>query len=78
MRQFKLEQTCKCIKDCDYECSRKILHFYAGREYQVDITSGFNNMDEIILNYKIYNTGGWIDYITLEQDAFDENFEIIK
>ena len=61
-----LEKTCKCIKDLIFDD----YQYHKGHEYQVDIYPLF---------YKIYNNGGWNDYIYLEgEDKFNEHFKMIE
>lgn len=62
---MKLEKTCKCFKDLDFEN----YTFHKGREYQVDIFP---------LYYQIYQNGGWNDYIFLNKEEFDNNFKLIE
>ena len=73
MSQF-LEKTCKCIKELnvlpDGRCPNESeLNFHRGREYQVDIYALF---------YKVYQNGGYNDYVFLNDDEFNESFELIK
>ena len=80
MGEFKLEKTCKCLQDIETEQDDKKMLFRKGREYQVDVfnyvdrKSGYNGSS---LLYKVYNNGGWYDYITIKQEEFDKYFEII-
>lgn len=80
MGEFKLEKTCKCLQDIETEQDDKKMLFRKGREYQVDVfnyidrKSGYNSPS---LLYKVYNNGGWYDYITIKQEEFDKYFEII-
>lgn len=60
------EKTCSCIEDLIFED----YQFYKGREYQVDIYPS---------HYKIYQNGGWDDYIFLEgDDNFNKHFKLIE
>lgn len=60
------EKTCLCINDLIFDD----YQFHKGREYQVDIYPLF---------YKIYNNGGWNDYIFLEgEDNFNKYFNLIE
>ena len=60
-----LEKTCLCIKDLIFED----YQYHKGREYQVD---------EYPLFYKIYQNGGWDDYIFIESnDIFNTYFKLI-
>lgn len=61
---MKFEKTCKCIEDLIYED----YTFHKGREYQVDVYPLF---------YKIYNNGGWDDYIFFGED-FNKYFKLIE
>ena len=80
MGEFKLEKTCKCLQDIETEQDDKKMLFRKGREYQVDVfnyvdrKSGYNGS---LLLYKVYNNGGWYDYIIIKQEEFDKYFEII-
>lgn len=80
MGEFKLEKTCKCLQDIETKQDDKKMLFRKGREYQVDV---FNYVDrkseynDLSLLYKVYNNGGWYDYITIKQEEFDKYFEII-
>lgn len=72
MSQF-WEKTCKCIKEFNVlpdnmHPNEKELNFHKGREYQVDIHTLF---------YKVYQNGGYDDYVFLNEDEFNENFELI-
>ena len=60
-----IQKTCRCIKEVQFD----ELKFYNRREYQVDIYPLF---------YKVYNNGGWDDYVFLDENEFLENFELIK
>ena len=73
MSQF-LERTCRCINDFDVlpdNChpNEKELNFHKGREYQVDIYALF---------FKVYQNGGYDDYVFLNDEEFDNYFELIK
>lgn len=73
MSQF-LERTCKCIKDLtifpdNSMPNEKELNFYEGREYQVDIYALF---------FKVYQNGSYYDYVFLDDNEFESNFELIK
>ena len=60
------EKTCSCIEDLIFED----YQFHKGREYQVDIYTS---------HYKIYQNGGWDDYIFLEgDDNFNKHFKLIE
>jgi len=60
------EKTCKCIEDLITDN----YHFHKGREYQVDIYPLF---------YKIYQNGGWDDYIYIEDtEEFNKYFKEIN
>ena len=74
MNEFKLEKTCACIKDFEYtdEQSKKTYIFHKKREYQVDVQI----VNKQII-YKLYNNGGWYDFIYLRQDVFEEYFKMI-
>ena len=80
MGEFKLEKTCKCLQDIETVQDDKKMLFRKGREYQVDV---FNYVDlkseynSLSLLYKVYNNGGWYDYIIIKQEEFDKYFEII-
>jgi len=60
-----LQKTCLCIDNIildNYE-------FIKRHEYQVDIYPLF---------YKIYNDGGWENYVFIEgEDNFNKNFKLI-
>ncbi len=63
-----LEKTCKCIKECIFNG----YEFHKGREYQVDIYPLFN---------KVYNNGGWDEYVFFEdneENEFNEYFKLIE
>ena len=54
--------------------------FRKSREYQVDVFNYVDRKSEyngLSLLYKVYNNGGWYDYITIKQEEFDKYFEII-
>lgn len=61
-----LEKTCTCIEDLifnDYQ-------FHKRHEYQVDVYP---------LYYKIYNNGGWDDYIFIDNyEYFSKYFKMIE
>ena len=60
------EKTCSCIEDLIFED----YQFHKGREYQVDIYPS---------HYKIYQNGGWDNYIFLEgDDNFNKHFKLIE
>lgn len=80
MGEFKLEKTCKCLQDIETEQDNKKMLFRKGREYQVDVFNYVDLKSEYngsSLLYKVYNNGGWYDYITIKQEEFDKYFEII-
>jgi len=80
MGEFKLEKTCKCLQDIETEQDDKKMLFRKGREYQVDVFNYVDLKSEYngpSLLYKVYNNGGWYDYITIKQEEFDKYFEII-
>lgn len=80
MGEFKLEKTCKCLQDIEIEQDDKKMLFRKGREYQVDVFNYVDRKSEyngLSLLYKVYNNGGWYDYITIKQEEFDKYFEII-
>ena len=82
MGEFKLEKTCKCLQDIETEQNDKKMLFRKGREYQVDVFNYVDRKSEyngpsLSLLYKVYNNGGWYDYITIKQEEFDKYFEII-
>ena len=80
MDEFKLEKTCKCLQDIETEQDDKKMLFRKGREYQVDVFNYVDLKSEYngsSLLYKVYNNGGWYDYITIKQEEFDKYFEII-
>lgn len=80
MGEFKLEKTCKCLQDIETEQDNKKILFRKGREYQVDVFNYVDLKSEYngsSLLYKVYNNGGWYDYITIKQEEFDKYFEII-
>ena len=80
MGEFKLEKTCKCRQDIETEQDDKKMLFRKGREYQVDVFNYVDRKSEyngLSLLYKVYNNGGWYDYITIKQEEFDKYFEII-
>ena len=80
MDEFKLEKTCKCLQDIETEQDDKKMLFRKGREYQVDVFNYVDLKSEYngsSLLYKVYNNGGWYDYITIKQEEFDNYFEII-
>lgn len=80
MGEFKLEKTCKCLQDIEIEQDDKKMLFRKGREYQVDVFNYVDRKSEyngLSLLYKIYNNGGWYDYIIIKQEEFDKYFEII-
>ena len=58
------EKTCKCIKELKIDN----YQFHKLREYQVDIYPLF---------YKIYQNGGWNDYIYLNEEEFNKYFKEI-
>ena len=73
MSQF-WEKTCKCINEfsvlSDNMCPNdEELIFHNGREYQVDV---------YVSSYKVYQNGGYDDYVFLNEDKFNENFELIN
>lgn len=60
-----LQKTCTCIEDLVFNDYR----FRKRREYQVDVYP---------LYYKIYNNGGWDDYIFIDSyDYFNKYFKMI-
>ena len=62
---YKRERTCKCIEDLQQDNHQ----FHKGREYQVDVYP---------LYYRIYQNGGWDDYIFISSDEeFNSYFELI-
>ena len=80
MGEFKLEKTCKCLQDIETGQDDKKMLFRKGREYQVDVFNYIDRKSEyngLPLLYKVYNNGGWYDYITIKQEEFDKYFEII-
>lgn len=80
MSEFKLEKTCKCLQDIETVQDDKKMLFRKGREYQVDVFNYVDRKSEyngLSLLYKVYNNGGWYDYITIKQEEFDKYFEII-
>lgn len=80
MSEFKLEKTCKCLQDIETGQDDKKMLFRKGREYQVDVFNYVDRKSEyngLSLLYKVYNNGGWYDYITIKQEEFDKYFEII-
>lgn len=63
---YKRERTCKCIEDLVSDN----LQFHKGREYQVDV---------YLLHYKIYQNGGYDDYIIInDEDEFSKYFKLIE
>ena len=73
---MKLEKTCKykvslTRKNDNYP--ERECEFRAGREYQVDV---YVYLDRS--HYKVYQNGGWNDFVFLEDIEFRENFEIIE
>jgi len=58
------EKTCKCIEDLEIDNYK----FHKLREYQVDIYPLF---------CKIYQNGGWNDYIYLKEEEFNKYFKEI-
>lgn len=69
-----LERTCRCINDFiifpdSRYSNEKELNFHKGREYQVDIYALF---------FKVYQNGGYDDYVFLSDEEFDDYFELIK
>lgn len=61
-----IEWTCICTEDLEFNN----YQFLKGHEYQVDIYPLF---------YKIYNNGGYDDYIFIDgEDNFNKNFKMIK
>ena len=61
---MKFEKTCKCIQEYKIEN----LTFHKEREYQVDIYPLF---------YKVYQNGGWNDYIYINEEDFKQYFKLI-
>ena len=60
------EKTCKCIENLIIDN----YTFHKGREYQVDIYPLF---------YKIYQNGGWNDYVYFESEKdFNKYFKEIN
>lgn len=73
MSEFKLEKTCKCLQDIETGQDDKKMLFRDVFNY-VDRKSEYNGLS---LLYKVYNNGGWYDYIIIKQEEFDKYFEII-
>lgn len=73
---MKVEKTCKCVKSTPNiyrnEQSKEFCSFIEGREYQVDVY-----MTSSDIHYKIYQNGGWEDWVMLEQEEFDKWFKEI-
>ena len=65
-----LEKCCRCKKTFNVPPERGLeeLEFLERREYQVDIYP---------LYYKVYNNGGYLDYVFLSDEDFRKNFDLI-
>lgn len=67
------EKNCKCIKEFvtfpdNVFSNEDELYFHVGREYQVDIYA---------LYFKVYQNGGYNDYVNLDDSEFSEYFRLI-
>ena len=75
MSQVKFEKTCRCMKELSRQNdndSSKVCEFHKRREYQVDVYFCLEKS-----HYKVYQNGGWNDFVFLDEDEFKENFEMI-
>ena len=76
---LKQEKTCCCISEltiANDNINRKddsVLTFREKREYQVDVFSTTERS-----TYKVYQNGGWDDFVRLNEDEFKQHFELIK
>ena len=76
---LKTEKTCVCIAELEIDSDNNAkepqarLQFHVKREYQVDI---FYTATYSV--YKIYQNGGWDDYVRLKEDEFNKYFKLIK
>ena len=61
-----IQKTCTCIEDFELDEWK----FIKKHEYQVDICP-------VPLCYKVYNNGGWLDYVNIDEETFNKNFKLI-
>jgi len=77
---MKLEKTCRCIESISIENKginsqeKPECEFVRGREYQVDIFTCFKSPDY----YKVFLNGGNDDWVFLDREEFEQNFEEIE
>lgn len=79
---MKLEKTCTCIEHLDASSicpevsidhpAENTLSFIERHEYQVDV---YVTLDAN--TYRVYNNGGWTDYIDIDEEAFSKHFRLI-
>lgn len=72
---LKQEKTCRCTESLTMLSERNDseLTYHNNREYQVDVFSTAE-----CSTYKVYQNGGWDDYVRLDEKEFAEHFELIK
>lgn len=70
---MKIEKTCKCVKSTPkiYRNAHtgEFCTFAAGHEYQVDVY-----VSAVETWYKVYQNGGWEDWVMVDQENFDKWF----
>lgn len=70
------EKTCKCKVECNllqWMVLDRYLNFHEGREYQVDILIN----QPFDRPYKVYQNGGYSDYVLLNEEKFKSYFDLI-
>ena len=75
IKLLKQEKTCRCIATLTMLGEKNVseLTYHNYREYQVDV---FSTAEYNI--YKVYQNGGWDDYVRLDEKTFAEYFELIQ
>ena len=73
---IKLEKTCACIASLEHTNDNdesKLCEFIERHEYQVDVYIYLERS-----HYKVYQNGGWNDFVILDEKEFKENFKLIE